>query len=205
MKYPSVIKKLEENNIDPLLLNVSFNMDCNVAGWYGDMEPLNHINIYRAEIELFIDEEFQEKIVVGEVICYYLDAYDYKDFALDLRDIADSKSGDFYSSVVAVTDNKGQILEDYFYQGILYIDRYYIDPAYRGKGIGQLVLPLIMNVAGKGAGVITVIPCPMEADGRRKIKKDDPRYKEMKKRLDSFYKRFGFKKINKEVWAKDTA
>ena len=64
------------------------------------------------------------------------------------------------------TQQNGMLLDEYFGYGVLYIDRFYIRPEYRGKGIGQTVFPSMLDVLGRDAGVITIIPSPTEDNGR---------------------------------------
>lgn len=205
MDYKKALKKIKDHGIDPTLLNVSFQLNSNVAGWSGEMDPLELINVYSADIELFLDDGYENKVIIGEVVCYYLDGFSAIDEAyLDMRYVADSMTQDFYDSVIAVTDHEGQLLDDYYDSGVLYIHRYYLKPEYRGKGIGEVVLRMIINIMGRGAGVITVIPSAVEEDGKERIESDDPRYSEVYKKHTTFYKRLGFKQLNDEVWAKNT-
>lgn len=105
------------------------------------------------------------------------------------------------------TQQNGMLLDEYFGYGVLYIDRFYIRPEYRGKGIGQTVFPSMLDVLGRDAGVITIIPSPAEDNGRDKIEYNDSRYKAKFKGMTKFIERFDFVEVDKseKVWAKNPA
>lgn len=201
------VRKMESNNIEPSMINVSFNSCYDFLGWFGESEPDDFINVYNVDIELFFDDTFTNKIVIGLVRCYYLSSYNWvQEEFVNLRDIADALSADLLTAVSPVTNDEGFLLDEYFHQDILYIDEFYINPEYRNKGIGQAVFPMILDVLGRSVGAITIIPEPTEDTGKGRIKRNDPRYEPVLKRMTKFIMKFGFVQVDKKqkVWAKNT-
>jgi len=207
----SALKDLEKNGIDYSSLYINISTDLDVGGWI-DVDDDRFINNYfvNIKIEEFedIDNSEDSKITnIGHAICCYISEYSYfTGNSIDMLDIADAKDGDICLAVSAVTDDEGQLLGDYFGSGILYIDTFYINPEYRGKGIGRITFPLILDVLGREAGAIVIIPCPTEEDGKKRIDIKDPRYKPLYKSMTSFIKEFGFYEVDNEsrVWVKNT-
>ncbi|OPZ93469.1 MAG: hypothetical protein BWY74_01111 [Firmicutes bacterium ADurb.Bin419] len=167
-----------------------------------------NIHIYHIDFEhISYDEKDNEnKISIGDAICTYINAYDcLTNKENDLFFLADSYELDLATAVSPVIDEDGCLKDEYSGSDVLYIERFYIKPEYRGKGIGHLLFPLMINVISKNAGVITIIPAPSEENGDKKIDVNDERYKPTLKRMTSFIEQFNFKKINSEVWVKDNS
>lgn len=172
-----------------------------------------NIHTYHIDFEhISYDEKDNEsKITVGDAICTYINAYDcLTNKEIDLFYLADSYELDLGTAVSPVIDEDGCLKDEYLGSDVLYIERFYIKPEYRGNGIGQLLFPLMLNIVSKNAGVITIIPAPSEEDGNTRIDKEDKRYKPTLKRMTSFIKQFNFKRINSkdskdEVWVKNTS
>lgn len=204
-------EKLKAYGLDPLKIDVSIQTNMNLAGWLGITEPDDFINKYFITIELFTDEGINEKKVIGHSVCYFISGYSWanEEACVDLRDIAEAMSGDLLTAVIPVTDHDGELLDDFLGlgHGILYIEHFYIIPEYRCKGVGKIVLPLIINILGREAGVITAMPCPTEDDGKTRIDKNDPRFIDILNNLCKFLMSFGFYRIDKEnmVWVKNTS
>lgn len=199
------INKIKKNNIDPHRLNISVSSNLNIAGWLGQLEPQDNINIYFIDIEKYLDDEYEDKEVIGKCICYYINGFDYvQEELIDIRNVADAMSGDLLIAVDPVVDSQGQLSEDYWGSNILYIDHFYIRPEYRGMGIGSISFPLILDTLGGNAGAITVIPCPTEDNGKDRIEQTDIRYSRVLNGMIGFYEKFGFKKVSDEVWAQNT-
>ena len=201
------IEKLEENNLDTSMINISINTDLSLSGWLGVDEPGDYVNKYSVEIELYLDEDFETKKTIGQFTCLYFSGFDWaNDKFIDLVDTADSISGDVLTAITPVTNNNGQVLDDYMGCNILYIDEFYLRPEYRDKGIGTMVFPLIIDVLGRDAGVVTIIPTPTENDGNKRIDTMDPSYKPTYNKMCKFIMKYGFFCIDREnrVWAKDS-
>lgn len=201
-----VLNKLMKNNLDPNQINISIKTNLNTGGWLGLSDPQESIICYSINIEKYCDEEFENKEIIGNCICYFIEGYNYAtEELIDIRNVADSLSGDLLAAVSPVIDSNGQVVENYIGINILYVDHFYINPEFRGLGIGSLCFPMILNVLGREAGVITIIPCPTEDNGKDRIKVTDKRYNVIFKKMIEFYERFGFKKVDDVVWAQDTS
>lgn len=207
-----VDKKLEDNGISFLNLSVSFGTFTEVYSWWDQSNE--YINHYIGKIKLIVDldDEMgnQRAVEIGDFRCYYLDEFNpITNSFNDLREVADSFSGDLITAVKPITNNDGETLDCYVGIGssILYIDRFYIKPEYREKGIGFAIFPLIIDILGRGAGVVTIIVSPTENNCEDRIKSDDVRYKSIYKRMTNFLKKYDFVEVNKEerVWAKSLA
>lgn len=200
------LNKLMKNSLDPHQINISINANLNVGGWLGESEPQDIIVIYSIDIERYRDEEFEIKDVIGNCVCYYINGFDYVgESFINILNVADAMSGDLLTAITPVVDDKGQLLDDYIGSNILYVDHFYIKPEFRGKGIGSLCFPMILDILGRDAGVITIIPCPTEDNGQDRIEITDRRYVKTFNEMIRFYEKFGFKKVNEEVWAQDTS
>lgn len=116
-------------------------------------------------------------------------------------------SGDLLTAVFAVTNEDGLLREKYFENSILYIDRFFIQPEYRDKGIGKVIFPLIIDVLSREAGAVVIIPRPTEENGKDHIQYSDPRYQSILDRMTNFISRYGFAQVDKktEVWVKNTS
>lgn len=199
-------KKLELNQINPYLLNVSIQCDINL-GLLSD-EVDRSVNIYNVKIELYNNEKWEKKIIIGEISAYYISGYDWvTDKFENLMFVADALDGDLLTSIAPVLDSEGQLVDDFFGLSVLYISDLYIKPNYRGKGIGSLVFPLILKTIGRDVGAITIIPTPTEDDGKEIIDSNDPRYITILNRMCKFIMNHGFYKIDHEnrVWIKNTS
>lgn len=149
----------------------------------------------------------RKKKKIANSICYFISGYDYANREwVDIFDTADAYSGDLELAVGPVVNSNGFLREEYLNNGVLYIHRFYINPEYRSQGIGTIVLPLIIDVLGREAGVITVTPVPYEKDGCEKIEEENPNYIKEKEKSVNLFEKFGFiqDEIYKKVWVKDT-
>lgn len=200
------LNKLMKNDLDPHRINISINANLNIGGWLGLSDPQDSIVCYSIDIERYCDEEFEGKDIIGNCICYFINGYNYaKEEFTNIRNVADSKSGDLLTAVTPVLDGNGQVGEEFIGNNILYVDHFYITPEFRGLGVGSLCFPMILDILGRDAGVITIIPCPTEDNGQDRIEMTDKRYIKILNKMIKFYERFGFKKVDEVVWAQNTS
>ncbi|MHB1652318.1 MAG: GNAT family N-acetyltransferase [Desulfitobacteriaceae bacterium] len=201
------IEKLGENNLDPHMINISISTNLSLSGWLGIAEPGDYVNNYFVKIELYLDETFETKKTIGQSICYYFSGFDWANSEfINLVDTADSISGDVLTAINPVLNRQGEVLDNYMGCNVLYIHEFYLKPEYRDKGIGTMVFPLIVDILGRDAGIVTIIPTPTENDGKKRINTVDPRYNPVYNEMSKFIMDFGFFCLEREnrVWAKDT-
>lgn len=196
----NVYKKLEGGVFDPSELHISINTSVSLD------ESYVHLHI----VDLIYGAEDAEPISIGEARCMTLDSFNcFTNKSLNLLRYADEYDGDLAAAVYPVVDDNGFLKVEYTQLNMLYIDRFYIKPEFRGNGISQLMFVLLIDVLAKGVGVVTIIPAPFEDNGHDEIDKKDERYKPVLKQMTSFIKQFNFKRVSKdksgEVWAKDTS
>jgi len=199
--------KLESCGLDPNSINISIRTNINLSGWLGDSEPGDFANQYHANIELYLDDNFEEKVTVGHVVCYYISGYDWANQRpSDLSEIADSISEDLLTAIKPVLSSDSSLSEDYLGGSCLYIDDFFVYPEYQNKGIGTLAFPLLLDILGRDAGAITIIPTPTEDDGESQIDPGDTRYKSILNDMCKFILRFGFFCSDRQnrVWVKNT-
>lgn len=202
------LSRLESNSLDPFRINISIAANVSLAGWLGESDPSDFANQYNVDIELYLDDNFEKKISIGHAFCFYISGYDYaNNYETDLREIADSISGDLLTAVTPVLGQDGSLFDDYFGSNFLYIDEFFIQPDYRDKGIGTFIFPLLLDTLGRGAGAIAIIPTPTEDDGKTRIIDKDTRYNPVLNDMCKFIMRYGFFCADRanRVWVKNTA
>jgi hypothetical protein len=202
------IKKLVQNDLDTFMINISISTSLTLSDWMGVAEPGDYANRYLIDIELYLDDNYETKKVIGRSVCIYFGGFDWaNDKFKDLAEIADSLSGSALSAIFAVTDNNGQVIDDYMGCNVLYIEEFFLQPEYRDMGIGTMVFPLIIDILGRDAGVITIIPTPNEDDGSRRSEIKDPDYQFHYNQICKFIMNYGFFCLDRgnRVWAKDTS
>jgi len=195
--------ELETCGLDLHDINISISTNVNLSGWLGDSEPGDSANQYQASFELCLDEN---KVTVGHAVCYYISGYDWANEGYsNFIEIADSISEDLLTAVKPVLDVDGSLSSDYLRGGFLYIDKFFIHPDYQNKGIGTLVFPLLLDILGRDAGAITIIPTPTEEDGKGRIAPDDARYSSILNDMCKFIMRLGFFCADRSnrVWVKN--
>jgi GNAT superfamily N-acetyltransferase len=202
------LNKLKSSGLDPCHIKVSVTTHVDLAGWLGESEPSDSINQYYADIELYLDDNFEQKVSIGYAICFYISGYDWanEDFS-DIHEIADSLSGDLLTAALPVLDQDGSLSDEYFSGSFLYIDEFFIQPEYRDKGIGTVVFPSLLDTLGRGAGAIAIIPTPTDDDGKTRINDNNPRFQVTLNQMYKFIMKFGFfcSDRGNRVWIKNTA
>jgi GNAT superfamily N-acetyltransferase len=77
---------------------------------------------------------------------------------------------------------------------VLYIDKLEIEPPYRGRGIGLLVLLRLMRRYEEKCGLVAIKPYPLQYTNTD-IPESSKEFKKDRKKLVLYYSRLGFKKI----------
>lgn len=92
--------------------------------------------------------------------------------------------------------------------GVLYIDRFYIKPDYRGRKLGHLIFPVLVDVLSKRKDtIVTIIPEPLhdmakDLGTEKSTLKESDEYKSALRKMQNFIKVFGFEQLGQgQVWA----
>jgi len=203
--FSNIKTKLKQNNIDIAELNLEFTSDTYVDAWWDPSPDEGYIYTYFGEI--FLEKSLlgiEGKKSIGEFRCLFID----NERALE-RDnlfcIVDAHSSDLVTAVtplMIMEEGTWKIKDEYLENlngfGILYIDRLYVEPEYRGKGIGKAIFPVICSFLGRGAAAVTIIPKPFDDKRKRKLDRNDPLYAKKMKKFNNFLNFFGFRLVDKE-------
>ncbi len=184
----------------------------NVENWWNkEHEDGYGVDLHSGSIVLeFLDEDFniENEECIGDFRSYYLYAYDPQGNCLDILDNADAVSGDLCTAISDLEHSqKWKDIYDYA-AGVLYIDRFYIKQEYRGKKLGYLIFPVLLDLLSKRKDtIVTIIPQPLhdmarDLDRGKSTLEDTPEYKLALNKMKNFLKAFGFEQLgDKEVWA----
>ena len=204
--------KKAEKNLDMIRVSLEDHKKVNISAWWDkDPEYDYCVDTHFGSIILeHLNEDFEAgtKEIIGEFSCYYFYTYDPQGEYLDVLDNADAISGDLCLAIGTLKHSKKWEDVYGFTSGVLYIERFYIKPDYRGKKLGYMIFPVLVDVFSKRKDtVITIIPEPlndMVKDlGREKtMLKSTLEYQLALIKMQGFIKEFGFEKLgNSQVWA----
>ncbi len=169
-----------------------------------------HISIAIIEQEID-DDDFEEinqvEIGIMQVLLYNVDkAFNNREHVLD---IADSQNQELSNAILSIFSSKTNGLKDK-YRGmdltdnVLYLERLFIKPSYRGLGYGNFILKNINNLLYRlmsaNFACMVMQPAAFEYSNHEEydnlIKDNDiPNGKRLTERLYKFYKRHGFKSV----------
>jgi len=200
-KYEKILKKLKKNNLDQSEIDLKVDFRVYELSILRNYSPLE-INI---DIIKYTDLENDKYDVLGEYKIILFKSYTPFDESNNLFYMADDYSGDAIRSILEFIDKKGHLKPEFFKHNIAYIQKMYIKPEYRGKGVGSFSFTLLYGILQELAGVITILPIPHENDGKTEIKKEDKKYKKKIKKLEKFLKQFDFMRAEDGVWYFDTS
>lgn len=117
----------------------------------------------------------------------------------DIVDVADSIEGDVYSNIEELVNSKYFDNNDIFVGNICSLERFYIVPEYRKKGIGKYLInnlcDLIKEHSNINISYIIAFLKPMDFIDNKW--EDTPNPQKMKTIMLDFYKNNGFKRIKK--------
>ncbi|AKX93414.1 N-acetyltransferase [Moorella thermoacetica] len=201
--FNGIKTKLKQNGIDIAELNLEFTADAYADSWWEPNPDEGYIYTYSGKI--FLQKSWSEidaRKNIGEFRCLFID----NERALEqdnLFYIIDAHSSDLVTAVTPLLEEgtwkiKNEYLENMNGFGILYIERLFIKPEYRDKGIGKAIFPVICSFLGRGAAAVTVIPTPFDEKGKTKLDKNDPSYAKKIGGLKNFLSFFGFSLVDKE-------
>jgi GNAT superfamily N-acetyltransferase len=189
--------------------------EIDITAWWDKAPEHNYcVDIHSGNIVLeHLDDDGKNGITenIGEFSCYYFYRYDPQGNHLDVLDNADAINGDLCLAVETIMNSKKWEDVYDFASGVLYIDRFYIKPDYRGKKFGYLIFPVLVDIFSKRTdSIVTIIPEPlndMVKDlGREKSTlKGTLEYQLALTKMQDFIKHFGFEQLGEgQVWAAAT-
>lgn len=204
--------KKAEKSLDMSIVSFEDSKEINISAWWRkDPEYDYCVDTHSGRIVLeHLNEDYEAGIKesIGEFSCYYFYKYDPQGDYLDVLDNADAISGDLCLAIGTLMRSKKWDDVYGFSAGVLYIERFYIKPDFRGKKLGYLIFPVLVDVFSKRKDtVVTIIPQPlndMVKDlGREKgTLKSTLEYQLALTKMQGFIKKFGFEQLgNGEVWA----
>lgn len=125
-----------------------------------------------------------------------------------MLDNADAISGDLCLAIGTLMRSKKWDDVYGLSAGVLYIERFYIKPDFRGKKLGYLIFPVLVDVFSKRKDtVVTIIPQPLN-DMVKDLGREEEtlestlEYQLALTKMQGFIKKFGFEQLGKgEVWA----
>lgn len=207
----SACKKAEEN-LERGLLSFEDSKEINISAWWDKLPEYDYcVDIHSGTIVLeHLDEDYEAGIKerIGEFRCYYFYKYDPQGDELDVLDNADAISGDLCLAIGTLMRSKKW--EDVYHlsSGVLYIERFYLKPDIRGKKLGYLIFPVLVDVFSKRKdSIVTIIPEPLNDMVKDLCREEESlkgtlEYQLALTKMQGFIKKFGFKQLgNGEVWA----
>jgi GNAT superfamily N-acetyltransferase len=197
--------------IDWNRISLKYSNEIDITAWWNKDPAHNYcVDIHSGNIVLeHLDDDGKNGITenIGEFSCYYFYRYDPQGNHLDVLNNADAISGDLCLAVETIMNSKKWEDVYDFASGVLYIDRFYIKPDYRGKKFGYLIFPVLVDVFSKRTdSIVTIIPEPlndMVKDlGKEELTlKDTPEYQLALTKMQDFIKHFGFEQLRDgQVW-----
>lgn len=120
-----------------------------------------------------------------------------------LLDVFDSIDQDTYMLYDALIDEDGWFNTDYcgIQSNVFYGERFFIEKAYRNKGLGEKILAQLDDVLNYSLncdiGCYIILPNPIERidDNNFRVIDDENIQNGLKKKLINFYKRCGYQEI----------
>ena len=194
------------------MLSIEDGSRINIENWWNE-EPEDGYCVDRhagAIILEHLNEDYNVETEenIGDFRSYYFYSYDPMGNSLDVLDNADAIDSDVCTAIAAIKHSQEWEGVYDIADGILYIDRIYIKPEYRGKKLGYIIFPVLVDILSKRKDtIVTIIPQPLHDMVRDFAKekttlKNSFEYKLALKKMKSFLNAFGFEQLgNSEVWA----
>jgi GNAT superfamily N-acetyltransferase len=204
--------KKAEKELNRSIVSFEDTKRVNISAWWDkDPEYDYCVDTHSGNIILeHLNEDFEGGIKesIGEFSCYYFYRYDPQGDYLDVLDNADAISGDLCLAIGTLMNSKNWEDVYNYSSGVLYIERFYIKPEYRGKKIGYLIFPVLVDVFSKRKDtVVTIIPEPLndmvqDLSREETTLKSTLEYQLALTKMQVFIKKIGFEQLgNGEVWA----
>lgn len=140
-----------------------------------------------------------EYIYIGRLNSTYFKVDKIINKRASLFDVFDSIDQDIYMVYDALIDDDGYFNSDYcgMKSNVLYIERLYIEEAYRNQGLGEKILDQLDDVLNYSlnceVGCYIVLPNPIEKSDKYSFEILDN--SNLKKKLLKFYRKCGFNRI----------
>lgn len=192
--------KLEKNGISQYQIALNINTEVDESNIGLDGFPI----VIAMDVILYTGLELENSKTIGSYECVYVPGFTPTERYNNLGLIADSYSEDTLKAVKGFINEDGTIKYDFLKPNIVYIKKMYIEPEYRGKGIGSYSFYLLYGFLKDMAGIITIYPYPHEKDGKTQIHEEDPRHEEILNRMTKFLKQFNFCEKGQGIWYLDT-
>ncbi|MBS6554054.1 MAG: GNAT family N-acetyltransferase [Clostridium sp.] len=157
------------------------------------------LKIYDIENEDTEEPDEQELKLVARIETIIFDYDLIEEDDEDIVDVADSITGDVYSNIEELINSKYFDNNYIFVGNICSLERFYIMPEYRNKGIGKYLInnlcELIKEHSNINISYIVAFLKPMDFIDNKWV--DTPNPQKMKNMMVEFYKNNGFKRIKK--------
>lgn len=181
---------------------IVFLEDCDTNEWEDNMDPLEkyftniHIDIYGyPNEELDDDEKVKVGVLWGIIIESELTMDDYS--FLEVCDIHSQKLCNMASEITVDSSIIEKVCD--FDRELFYLDRIFIEPEYRGYGIGRCVINILPQILKYSLniflGSIVILPKAQERNAEGRITYLDVKDLDKQKtvQLIKYYKSIGFK------------
>lgn len=116
--------------------------------------------------------------------------------------LLDGESGDLLTIGQQIFSDDGEFVPDLerlalLHSGVLLLDRVWVDPRFRGHGLGPFVTAIALDRLRLGCGFAACYPAPYEGDH------DDEALKRAIAALGRTWAKVGFKRFRKGIWILD--
>lgn len=182
--------------------NLNFNIEIDIKNDTFEFDKyINcaNLNIYESD-ENFdeINPDYSKLIARIEVILFDYDLIESD--GEDIIDIADSIKSDVYSSIFELINSKHFDEEELYIGAVCYLERFYIMPKYRNKGIGKYLINNLCDLIKYHSNIDIeyIVAClkPLNYINNKWV--DNPDADSMKKKMVKFYKKNFFKQIGRK-------
>ncbi len=183
--------------------NVIFDTDTSFADDSFELEKYYNritIHIYDVDEDDFSGDFEEEDLNLVAIIEAILFNYDLiEEDGEDVIDVADSIEADVYSNIYELKNSKYFDEDDIYIGDICSLERFYIAPKYRRRGVGKYLMENLCDIikyhSNIEVGYIVTFIKPMDYTDEKWV--DVKNSKDMKKIMVDFYKKNGFKRIRK--------
>ncbi|MEW6047299.1 MAG: GNAT family N-acetyltransferase [Bacillota bacterium] len=179
-----------------------------IEGYSGDTDPAHQVLqewSVTAEV-LWYDDEWEGSEQAGEARGYLIDLAELMNHppkGLSLLHILDDEHQDLGELYEVFIDPETQHLRedlfpDSFTSRMIYVERLYVEPKWRGQKIGWVIAAHVSHLIGRNNALVVVIPRPLDVPGK------DPRFEKLSPSLQRYYEGLGFRQaLNSQFWWAD--